>query len=64
MNNLHLILFLLILHKIVIVNKRKDGMPMMYVAVGVGGIIGAVLRFLITYWFMSLGTILPLVFFL
>ena len=28
---------------------------MMYIAVGVGGIIGAILRFLITYWFMSFG---------
>lgn len=55
MDYLHLILFFLILHKVVIVNKRKDGMPMMYIVVGVGGIIGAVLRFLITFEFMSFG---------
>lgn len=30
-------------------------MPVMYVAIGVGGVIGAVLRFLLTYWFIRLG---------
>ena len=33
---------------------------MMYVAVGVGGILGAVLRFLITYWFNSIGSFFAL----
>lgn len=31
-------------------------MPMIYVAIGVGGVIGAVLRFLISYWFINLGS--------
>ena len=29
---------------------------MIYIAVGVGGIIGAILRFIITYWFLSFGS--------
>jgi CrcB protein len=29
---------------------------MIYIAVGVGGVIGAVLRFLITYWFIRFGS--------
>ena len=40
--------------------KRKDGMQIMYVAVGIGGIIGAILRFLITYWFNSFGNYFPI----
>ncbi len=32
----------------------------MYVAVGIGGIFGAILRFLITYWFISFGNYFPI----
>ena len=33
---------------------------MMYVAVGIGGILGAILRFLITYWFNTFGSYFPI----
>lgn len=52
-----LILFLFVRHKII--DNNNDRMMKMYLVVGLGGIIGAVLRFFISKLLLSYGNIFP-----